>query len=198
MLTQLDALKSRLALTDTQYDTLLTNTLTALGERFDRECGRVLARTVDATEEFDAADTEITTACYPIESVSKFELKTNEEAGWIEQPGVEFLVRRNCVISLAFPLCSQLSSIISQPALARVTYTGGYVLPGAAPGAGQTALPGDLEQAAVEQAAYWFQNRDHLGVIREWPKGGVYEQFVDLDLLPGVRAVLAKHKRMVC
>jgi hypothetical protein len=32
--------------------------------------------------------------------------------------------------------------------LGRVTYTGGYVLPGASPGAGQTALPDDLESAA--------------------------------------------------
>lgn len=33
---------------------------------------------------------------------------------------------------------------------ARVTYTGGYVLPGAQVGAGQAALPADLESAAVE------------------------------------------------
>src|SRR5437867_3488656 len=30
--------------------------------------------------------------------------------------------------------------------------------PGDTPAAGQTALPDDLEQAAVEQVAYWFQN----------------------------------------
>jgi hypothetical protein len=56
-------------------------------------------------------------------------------------------------------------------------------------------LPHDLEQSAVEQAAYWYQNRDHLGVIREWPKGGTYQQFVDLDLLPSVRSVLRKYER---
>jgi len=40
-----------------------------------------------------------------------------------------------------------------------VTYTAGYVLPGDTPAAGQTALPDDLEQAAVEQVAYWFQKQ---------------------------------------
>jgi hypothetical protein len=64
-------------------------------------------------------------------------------------------VRRACVISLLTPL-----GIASQQA--RVTYTGGYVLPGATPGAGQTALPAELEQACVEQAAYWYQNRHRL------------------------------------
>ena len=40
-----------------------------------------------------------------------------------------------------------------------MTLTGGYVLPGTTPSAGQTALPDDLEQAAVEQVAYWFQKQ---------------------------------------
>jgi len=46
---------------------------------------------------------------------------------------------------------------------------GGYVLPGTTPSAGQTALPDDLEQAAVEQVAYWFRNRDNTGLLRSWP-----------------------------
>ncbi|HEV2393550.1 MAG TPA: hypothetical protein VG146_14455 [Verrucomicrobiae bacterium] len=63
-------------------------------------------------------------------------------------------------------------------------------MPGAAPGAGQRPLPDDLERAAVEQVVCWFQNRDRVGIIREWPKGGTYLQLADLDLLPNVRAVL--------
>jgi len=189
MLTQLITVKTRLGLSEFEVkdDAILTNAIKAISARFDRECNRTLARTVDATQEFDANDTEIVAECYPIESVSKFELKLNEGAGWEEQPGVEHLIRRHCVISLPSPLGSRTEG--------RVTYTGGYVLPGTSAGSGQTALPDDLEQAAVEQVVYWYQNRDRLGVIREWPKGGVYEQFVDLDLLPGVRAVLARHER---
>ena len=52
---------------------------------------------------------------------------------------------------------AELAALALWPALgvqvARVTYTGGYVLPGATPGAGQAALPADLEWAAVEQVA---------------------------------------------
>ena len=47
----------------------------------------------------------------------------------------------------------------------------------------QTALPGDLEQAAVEQVAYWFRNRDTTGLIRSWPHSGTYEAFLQSDLL---------------
>ena len=192
MLTQLNTVKSRLGLTDTTYDTLLTNAIKAVGGRFDQECNRTLARTENFTQEFDPQTAEICAACYPIESVATFEFKTNETDGWIEQTGIQYLLRRSCIISLPF---QPFSSSAFQPFLSRVTYTGGYVLPGTVPGTGQTALPDDLEQAAVEQVAYWFQNRDKLGVIRQWPKGGTYEQFGDLDLLPNVRAVLQRYER---
>jgi hypothetical protein len=192
MLTQLTTLKARLGLGTAPGpdDTLLTNALEALSVRFDNECQRTLARTVGATEEFNADDTEIRVACYPLESLSKFEVLTTEAEGWVERTGVDFLVRRGCVISLPCAL-----GTASQQA--RVTYTGGYVLPGTTPGAGQTPLPADLEQAAVEQAACWYLNRDKLGLVRQWPSGGAYLQFAQLDLLLEVKAVLRRYERWV-
>jgi len=149
---------------------------------------RVFARATDATEEFGAEEIELRPALYPIENVSKFELKTDETGGWMEQTGVEYLIRHACVLSLAAPL----GNFREQ---ARVTYSGGYVLPGDTPAAGQTSLPGDLEQAAVEQVAYWYRNRDKLGLLRSWPHQGTYETFAQLDLLIEVKAVLRKHER---
>src|ERR1041385_3900280 len=154
MLTQLSTVKARLGIDDfeVKYDALLTNAIRAYSTQFDKVCHRAFARTVDATEEFDGDETEIIVASYPIEAVTKFELKSNETEGWVEQTGVEYLLRRNCVISLANALgdCRQ---------RARVTYNGGYVLPGTSVGAGQTALPDDLEQAVVEQVAWWYMDR---------------------------------------
>ena len=193
MLAQLATLKARLAIADTdvQYDDLLTNALTAISARFDRELNRTLARTVNATFEFIADECELLPPCYPIESVSKFELKTTETEGWVEQTGVEYLIRRSCVVSLNL----QLSTCNLQPCQARITYTGGYVLPGDTPGPGQTPLPADLEQAAIEQTAEWFQNRDKLGLIRQWPHGGVYEVFAQLPLLPSVDTIIRAYRR---
>src|SRR5258708_10051902 len=59
MLTQLSTVKSRLALTVTDYDDLLTNAINAVSARFDKETNRTLSRTTTATHEFDATDTEI-------------------------------------------------------------------------------------------------------------------------------------------
>jgi hypothetical protein len=57
--------------------------------------------------------------------------------------------------------------------------------------------PADLENAATEQVAFWFQNRDKLGQIRNWPAGGNYIQLADTDLLPSVRAILRRYTRII-
>ena len=198
MLTTLSTLKTRLGIDefDLSSDTILTNALTAISARFDKETNRTLARTTAATHEFSADDTEICLACYPVESVTKFELKTNETEGWLEQTNVEYLIRRACIISLPFPLCFPPSPIsYLRSSVARATYTGGFVLPGDTVGTGQTLLPSDLEQAAVEQVSFWYQNRDKLGLQRLWFHGGTYEQFAQLDLLLPVQAVLKRYAR---
>jgi hypothetical protein len=194
MLTQLATVRARLEIAgdDTSHDDLLSRAIEAVSARFDRECNRALARTVGATQEFPATETEVVARCYPVETVTKFEVKTSEADGWVVQSGTSFLVRQGCVISLAAPLSW---SSPGGEGLGRVTYTGGYVLPGAAPASGQTALPADLESAAVEQVAAWFQQRDKLGLVRHWPKSGVYLVFQQLPLLPQVTAILRPYRR---
>lgn len=188
MLTTLQTLKSRLALTDSTTGAILTAAIQAVSARFDKETNRILARTENAIHEFDPADTELFPACYPIESITKWETKSSESAGWQEQPAPEHLIRNACIVSLLSP-----SSL--QPAASRLTYTGGYVLPGTDPAPGQVPLPDDLEQAAVEQVAFWFQSRSALGIHTTWPSGGEYRMFATFDLLPSVQSVLAHHRR---
>jgi hypothetical protein len=194
MLTTLPTLKTRLALDEfnVQFDSLLTSAIKAISVRFDKETNRTLARTTDAIHEFCADETEILVPCYPLETVTKFELKSTESEGWVEQTGIDFLIRRSCIISLLSPI-----SCLRSPALARVTYTGGYLLPGSADVPSATRLPDDLEQAAVEQVAFWFQTRDKLGLNTIWPHAGTYEKFIQSDLLPNVRATILRYERWV-
>src|SRR5512135_3148239 len=105
MLTQLATIKARLNISpaDTTQDDLLTRAIEAVSARFDRECNRTLARTVDATQEFAATEREIVAQWYPIEAVTKFELKTTEAEGWVERTVTDYLVRQACVISLGVP-----------------------------------------------------------------------------------------------
>ncbi len=188
MLTQLSTVKTRLNVTDTSFDGPLANAIAGFSERFERECNRKFARQVNAIEEFSADQIEICPVSWPIESVGSFDLKTKESDGWQPvTPTPDYLIRSNCVISLETATGSRFQQ-------ARVTYTGGYVLPGTTPGTGQTPLPSDLEQACVEQVVYWYQNRTTLGFLTATVGPGTH--LVQGDLLPGVAAVLQKYTRI--
>jgi hypothetical protein len=105
-----------------------------------------------------------------------------------------YMTRYGSVISLP-PGAIQHPVSSTQYPTARLTYTAGYVLPGTTAQPGQTPLPPDLEQAAVEQVAFWFQNKDRLGLKTHWPSGDAYRQFATQDLLESVQAVLARYRR---
>jgi len=197
MLTQLTTLKARLGIgeDDVADDALLTNLLKLVSARFERECNRIFGRSDSVTEEFAGDETELRVSYYPIDAkgessggVTKFELKTDEATGWETESGVEYLIRRDCVVSLPAPLGTWREQL-------RITYSGGYVLPGDTAAAGETVLPDDIEQAAVEQAAYLYQNKDRLGLTSISAEGGSIQQFAQLDLLPPVKAVLIKYAR---
>jgi len=79
-----------------------------------------------------------------------------------------------------------------------VTYTGGYVLPGTDAEAGQTALPKDIELAALEQVAYWYQNKDRLGINNVAAEGGgSINRFYTYDLAPDVEGTLKPYIRFL-
>ena len=125
--------------------------------------------------------------CYPLESVSKWEVKSSESEGWVQQ-STTFLMRRNSILNLPEPLGTVRE-------IGRVTYTGGYVLPGAVVQPGQFALPKDVEGAAIEQVSAWFQNREKLGLIRHWPNSGLHLVISQAPLLGSVQMVLRRHER---
>src|SRR2546423_15095601 len=102
MLTDLATVKARLAIDDisVQYDDLLTFAIEAISARFAQEANRAFARTAGATFEFDADDLEICVPYYPVESISNFETKVSESTGWVEQSGIDYAVRRNCIFPL--------------------------------------------------------------------------------------------------
>ena len=190
MMTQLNTVKGRLGIDefDVKYDGLLTRAIKAVGKRFEKICRRRFERTVDFQQEFGVREVEIALLVYPMEAVTKFETREKETDAWVEKTGVEYLVEAGCVVSL--------KKRLGDCGMGRVTYTGGYVLPGTTVGVGQTALPDDLEQAAVEQVSAWFMHRDKIGLVRLWPKGGVYEEFQQAELLPAVREALKGYERV--
>jgi hypothetical protein len=56
-------------------------------------------------------------------------------------------------------------------------------------------VPPDLESAAIEQVAHWFQTRDYLGLKTHWPSGGTYLMFAQEPLLASVASTLRQYER---
>lgn len=184
MLTQLTSVKARLGLPafETGDDALLANLIKLVSARFELECHRRFARVEDAAFEFRGDALDLRVERYPVEAVTAFFLRDDATGEWIEQTGVApHLAASRAVIELAVPLGPARS-------LGRVVYAGGYVLPGNTPGAGQTALPDELEQLAVEQTAYLYENRNRLGLLSVGGGSGAIEILRDLHLLPDSEA----------
>lgn len=215
MLTQLTTLKSRLGLAafETADDALLTNFIRLVSARFELECQRKFARAADAEFIFPGDARDLRVDRFPVEAASAFYLRASAAENWREQSGADWLVSPSrAVIELAAPLGGPREQ-------GRVVFTGGYVLPGGAPGAGQTALPAELEQAAIEQVAYLYENRNRIGLVSVGGGSGAIEilrdlnllpagsgasasgtvwfKFAQADLLPAVRAVLRQHARLL-
>jgi len=188
-LNTLATLKQRLGIdaADTADDAILSTCLAAVGDRFNNECNRNFDRASGTTYEFGAEIKHILVPRYPVESVSGFELKTTESEGWVAQTGIDYIID-GPVIELAVPL-----GVRTQRG--RVTYTGGYVLPGTTAGAGQTSLPYEIQQAALDQVAYWYQNRNQLGITSLSGQGASRSMFNGLDLLPHVKGALRGYER---
>lgn len=193
MLTQLATLKTRLRLNsfDVDDDALLTGFVNHASGRFAQECNRIFERAAGVTFEFRANEMSIAPDRYTIESVASFDLKSNETEGWIAQANVDFLVSpQSSLIELAAPLGTSRQN-------GRVTFTGGFVMPGDTVAAGQTAFPDEIEQACLDQAVYWYESRHRLGLLGVSGEGGSVQQFKSLDLVPHVLAVLRKHERWI-
>lgn len=212
MLARLTLLKERLGIPsyETRNDKLLEYFINMTSYRFETECRRFFKRMENFSEEFPADETELIVSRYPIESISGLEIKRSEQTGWEAVNDIVYIVRHQCIISLLKPAGNYLEQM-------KLTYTGGYVLPGEPCAAGQTPLPEEIENACVEQSAYLFQNKDRLGLVGFAGLRSDYQrffgsenqnddsadnssvrmflQFQHFDLLNSVRAVLSRYKR---
>jgi hypothetical protein len=191
MLCELNDLKTRLKIAEADVvdDAVLEGFIAAVSGRFAKECNRQFAYAAGATFEFRADEMDLLVDRFPLITVSAFHLKSTEAEGFVVQTSPDYLLNpTKSIIELA-------SCLGTSRQIGRVTFTGGYVLPGGTVGAGQTALPDEVEQAAIEQCAYFFQRKDQLGLTSVSGGDGSISQFSALDLLPPVKAMLKKYER---
>ncbi len=132
---------------------------------------------------------DVALECYPLESVKGFEVKEEDSVtGWVPEATPDYLIRRGCVLTLSSPLATAAKRV-------RVTYTGGYVMPGGTVGPGEAALPSVLEAAAVEQVAMWYQLEANSGVFRLGGAGMSQSELGDRVWVPWAYEVVKGFRR---
>ena len=83
------------------------------------------------------------------------------------------------------------------------TWTGGYTTPaeylggGYEQGATEVLMPADITEATIQQACFYFQRRDSLGLTGQSVQGSSISTYAQDKLLPMVRETMRRYARMV-
>ncbi|MCP4566824.1 MAG: hypothetical protein GY841_04495 [FCB group bacterium] len=77
----------------------------------------------------------------------------------------------------------------------QIVYTGGYIGPGGSVLSGQTGLPDDIREAAIQQVCFYLKRRHDIGLTAVSAEGQNITKFAPYDLLPSVKKTLARYRR---
>lgn len=187
--------KDRLGLTDTEHDTLFNRIITGLETVFDNYTRRkLIANAADVTEYHGGYGNRLCLKRYPIASITSV-----KEASDYNFDIADSLVANdgyrvvnngdNGIIYRIYGLWLAKEDSI------QIIYRGGFCAAGQAPGDGETALPADIREAAIEQACFIFKRRDDIGLSSVSFNGGSVNKFSAMKLLPMVENILKQYRR---
>lgn len=184
--------------TNTDWDSAIANLGLGVALRFEKHCNRKFLRTVDDLFETNADRTRLIVPRFPLEVVTRIEVRDTVSEGFIDQGTVNdvlFNMRQEAgLLEFAGYLGGSFSRL-------RVTYTGGFWFDqsddssGSLP-AGAAARPGDLFLAWLLQCEWIWTNRDKLGVgLQEKPGEKSAQNLGELRFVPEVKATLDDYVR---
>jgi len=180
----------------TDYDAQITALGLGVAASLETFCNRKFARVTDDLFETTADRQRLVVLRYPIETISKIEIRDDLSIGWVDQGTVNdvlFNLREAAgLLEFAGYLGASFSRI-------RITYTGGYWFDttedasGTLP-SGAAALPGDLKLAWLTQCEFLWGQRDKLGInIAEKPTPS--PALAQVELLPAVKQMIRTYVR---
>ena len=188
--------KERLAITDkTDYDSMLNRIILGLETIFDAFCRRTLiVPAADVTEYLTGSGARLLLARYPIVSITSVKEATdydftNATALTADTDYRQVASGKNGILFRMYNRWSQTEDSV------QVIYRGGYAAAGQTPGTGETALPADIREAAIEQTCFVFKRRDDLGLSAISGEGGGIQKFSAMKLLPMVQEILKPYKQ---
>lgn len=173
----------------TGNDTLFELLIDSVSEMFNGHIGRTLAKTTYTDAYFDGNGKEsLVLPNYPIVSVASI-----HENGVLLVEGAA----ADYVVDHATGIIHRVGGVWARGRQTlKITYAAGYVVQGASPGAGETALPADLKLACMIQVAREWkktQGSEWGETSRSFPDGST--SHVERGLLKEVEEILEKYRR---
>ncbi len=210
-LTKFETVRDELGLSGTGDQTVIERLINAASEAIERFCQRHFERDTAIVEDLKGfGDERLVIRQPPLNTITsietrdyvtgtlaaidstEFEVEDSEGGLIFRRAGWAHVARRR-------PDIAQDKLPGSEERYIRVTYDGGFDLPKTgSPPAGGTALPADLEQAAIDMAVALFRRRGQdAGVVSERLLSGA-QTFADerRALLPAVQQLLEPHVRL--
>jgi hypothetical protein len=197
MLCTLADIKTRLGDLGTEYDAMLTRMIASFAAIADAHTGRTLiAPAAAVTEYYTGCGAYLQLKSYPLVAVTSIK----------EAFDYDFTNASALVLNTDYrPLDGGLRGVLFRlpyldwcdyPDAIEVKHRSGYCAAGVTPSTGETALPDDLREAAIEQVSFIFKRRDDIGLSSNSMQGGSINVFSSMDLLPLVKAILDKYRRI--
>ena len=190
---------------DTADDTLLAQIIAGVSARFARAAGRV-SNGVPCLEITtwgsssplilnvpEARSEWLWLPAWPIVSVTK--VQESHDCDWDNADALT--LNEDYKVDAALGGLYRMGFWYTGIQTVRIETVGGYTAAGDTPGTGETALPDDVVDAAIEQVGYAYQNRHSLGLTSVSGGGGSVARALDgLGLLDGVRRVAEGLRRI--
>jgi|GEM_PF-703485 len=179
--------------TTTDDDDMIYDAIRGVSAQFDSYCNRtLLLNATAATETYDGGGELLVVKRYPIVSVTSVKEATDydfDNADALTVNSAYRLMEEKGIIA------SLNGRFITGADVVQVVYTGGYVAPSDTVGTGETALPDDIREAAIEQVSFLVKRKDDIGLTAVSAQGVNITKFSPIDLLPNVKRILNKYRR---
>lgn len=187
-------LKQRLSEASADYDEVLAGIVAAVQSQFEHFCRRrLIVGAAAVTETYSVLGPYLWLKAYPVVAI------TSVKESWTYAfDDADALVadthyrlmdggQTGVLLRLHGNWCDQPDGV-------QVTYRGGYTAAGESPGPGETDIPDDLTEAALEQGIYLFQRKGRdIGLSGQSFEGGGFNKIETGDIVDSARRILLRN-----
>ncbi len=174
---------------------LAESIINAVSVEFDRYCGRTFAKTTYTNTYLDGWGRQ--DLCLPYGPVVGTATVYEDDVALTEGIDEDYILRSGEAPDYLARLERVGGKWLKGSKVVKITLTAGFVVQGATLGTGETALPADIVQACAEQCAVRYMRAKQ----KRWDETsrsieGASTSFVEAGLLPDVKVVLDRYRRL--